>query len=576
MLLKPWHFLWLVAFFGSLHANGADECCGRVFAHLALFDSDGALEESKKGLARYPDSLPLRKAHIEVLAASGQENAMSQAWLELLEAHPEEKEDRHLLETMAWGIIRKGAASPSPITVASALLAAQKGADSRGVRLLAQGLRSNNSLIRALSLSLVSQMRDASLCDEVSRLLSQEHIWTVRLEAIKAAGRMHIASAEPIFEAILANPTSAAEEKAFAIEGLVNILDRADPDRIRSLVANRRAGLRLLACQAAAHCSDAKDIPILLPLLQDVNSEVRAVALQVIGILRSCGEVSCDLKEIARRRLGDNDPLVAISAAWLLTLVEPEEGARALKGWLNHSKRDIRLQAAGALVTTGRYGVPLMRETFATTGDPYVRMNLALGLIGQRIDIPDACRALSEGLQMQDRWMWGQDALFKYIAPSVERHREGIPNYPEAVNQMVRLEVLNVLAMMKSSDALSSIRRFLQERNWGISGMAAAVLLSEGNEEAVELVAGLLSDPEPKVRIQAALVLGMLGRDARALDVLHQAYERGDRATKEGVLEAVGRIGQMESVPFLVDKLIEPYQNLRLVAAASLLQCLNH
>ncbi len=576
MLLKSWHFFSLLALCGSLHADSADESCSRIFAHLALHDHDGALEESKRAIANFPASVSLCKAHIEVLAALGQENAMIQSWEELVEAHPEEKEDRQLLETMAWGIIRKGANSSSPITVASALLAAQKGADTRGVRLLAQAMRSNNSLIRGLSLTLVGQMRDASLCDEVLRLLSHEYVWTVRLEAIRAAGRMKIATAQPLLEKILADSSSAAEEKATAIESLVNLLDRADPSRIRSLVSNRRAGLRLLACQAAAHCSDAVDIPVLLPLLQDVNSEVRAVALQVVGVLRSYGDASCNIKDIAKRRLFDNDPLVAVSAGWLLTFVEPVEGSRALEKWLHHSKRDIRLQAAAALVATGRYGVALMRETFVKTEDPYVRMNLALGLIGQRIDVPDACRALSDGLQLQDRWMWGQDGLFRYIAPSVERHREGIPNYPEAINQLVRLEVLNVLAMMNSPDALLAVRRFLQERNWGISGVAAAVLLSEGNDEAVDLVAGLLEDPEPKVRMQAALVLGMLGRDARALEVLHDSYDPGDRAMKERVLEAVGRIGQMESVPFLVEKLTEPHQTLRLFAAASLLQCLNH
>jgi HEAT repeat protein len=130
--------------------------------------------------------------------------------------------------------------------------------------------------------------------------------------------------------------------------------------------------------------------------------------------------------------------------------------------------------------------------------------------------------------------------------------------------------------MMKSPDAQDAIRSFLTERNWGISGVAAALLLAEGNEDAVELVASLLDDPEPKVRMQAALAMGVLGGDARAVEVLQASYEAGDRADKEKVIEAVGRIGKMESVPFLVDKLRDPHQNLRITAASALLQCLNH
>ncbi len=548
----------------------------RVHAHLAIHDNEGALSEVKEALAESSDSLSLKKAYIEVLAALGQECSMLQAWQALMEQYPEEKEDRQLLETMAWGIIQKGSRSSSPITVAISLVAAHKGQDTRGVKIICEGLKNNNAIIRGLSLELCTQMRDAALLDEVMRLLSQERVWAVRLAAIRAAGGMKLGAAQGVLEEILADSSRAAEEKAAAIEALVNLLENADEDRIHSLVRNRRAGLRLLACQAAIYCGREEDIQVLLPLLQDVNAEVRGIALQVIGALRGTNVANGDLQEIARRRLVDNDPLVAISAAWLLTLTDAEDGQEHLQSWLNHSKRKVRLQAAGALVATGRHGLPLMRKAFVTTTDSYVKMNLAFGLIGQRTDVLEACQALRDGLQMPERWMWGQDGLFRYVTPSKEKHRDGIPNYPEAVNQLVRLEILNVLAMMKSPTALPAIRRFLQERNWGISGVAAAVLLAEGNDEAVELVAKLLEDPEPKVRMQAALVLGMLGSDTRALTVLHHSFESGDRAMKERVLEAVGRIGQMESVPFLVDKLAGPHQNLRLFAACALLQCLNH
>ncbi len=130
-----------------------------------------------------------------------------------------------------------------------------------------------------------------------------------------------------------------------------------------------------------------------------------------------------DLDEIARRRLADNDPLVAISAAWLLTLTDAKDGQDHLYMWLNHSKQQVRLQAAGALIATGRHGLPLMQKAFVTTSDPYVKMTLALGLISQQSHVPAACQALNDGLQLPERWMWGQDGLFRYVAPSKERHR---------------------------------------------------------------------------------------------------------------------------------------------------------
>ncbi|MDP1836577.1 MAG: HEAT repeat domain-containing protein [Chlamydiales bacterium] len=552
------------------------ESCRRVYAHLTLHDNEGALQEADAARKLYPNSVALAKARIEALAAAGHENAMMGAYKDLLVQFPDESQDRTLLEIMAWGIIKKGAHSASPITVATALLAAQKGSDSRGVTLLAEGMRNHNSLIRGISVDLVGQMRDASLCSEIVRLLNQERTWSVRLAAIHAVGHMKVRDAQGICENILANPMAQAEEKAAAIESIVNLMDSAKPINMDELVSSNRAGMRLLACQIAAFCGEFDDISPLYPLLSDVNAEVRSIALQVIGLLRSKDQDSSVIISIAQSKLADPEPMVAISAAWLLTLEDSVAGQKALRKWLSYPKREVRLQATAALVSTGKHGLPLMRDIFEAAQDPYIRMNLALGLIGQRIAVPEACAALTDALKINDRWMWEKEGLFRYVGPSTERHRDGIPNYPEAVNQLVRLEILNVLAMMKSPDAQPSLRRFLKERNWGITGMAALLLLSEGNEDAVEVVATLLTDPDPKVRMQAALAMGLLGADPRAVGVLEASYASGDRAVKEKVLEAVGKIGRMASVPFLVEKLSEPHQNLRIFASAALLQCLNH
>jgi HEAT repeat protein len=203
-------------------------------------------------------------------------------------------------------------------------------------------------------------------------------------------------------------------------------------------------------------------------------------------------------------------------------------------------------------------------------------MNLAFGLLGQRIETEAACSALFEGLtEEKKRWMWIEDE-FHTLAPSKLKYDETIPNYPEEVNQLVRLEVLSVLAIFKYPKAQEAIKRFLQERTWGVSGLASALLLTEGDESSIELVQELLKDPQPKVRIQAALILALWGEGENALSVLQEAYATADRDLKERILEGVGRIGSLNSIAFLVEKLGEPYQNLRVIAASALLQCLYH
>ncbi len=111
--------------------------------------------------------------------------------------------------------------------------------------------------------------------------------------------------------------------------------------------------------------------------------------------------------------------------------------------------------------------------------------------------------------------MWKQEGLFRYLAPSDVKHVSWQPNYPEVVNQITRLEILNILAIKGAPSAIDAVKHFMSRRQWGISGMALLLLLQEGDESAIDVVKSLLDDSEPRVRVQAALILAMWGRDEK-------------------------------------------------------------
>ena len=266
-----------------------------------------------------------------------------------------------------------------------------------------------------------------------------------------------------------------------------------------------------------------------------------------------------------------------MTATWLLTLHDPDHGQRAFIKWLNHNNKEVRLMAAAALASAGRFGYPLTREAFKNSDDPYIKLNLALGLIAQREECRGACGVIYRTLMDQnERWMTERKGLFSYVAPEKGKQRFAAPDAPEEVNQLTRLEILNILAIMEDPNAQAAIRHFLKERTWGISGMASALLLTEGDEMALQYVEELLVDPEEKVRIQAGLILALWGKGESAINVLQESYGEAGRDMKERLLEAVGQIGARSSIPFLVERLKEPYPTLRIIAAASLLKCLYH
>ena len=172
--------------------------------------------------------------------------------------------------------------------------------------------------------------------------------------------------------------------------------------------------------------------------------------------------------------------------------------------------------------------------------------------------------------------MWEQNAQVRILAPSLLRHIEQIPNYPKVTDQMVRLDLLNILCIMNHPKAQHAVKGFVKNESWGITGAAVAVLLEQGDEEAMTVISSLLKDEDPQVRVQAAFILAMMGNDPAAVKVLQEAYPKMARDIKIQILEAIGHVGSLDSVPFLIDILGEPFQMLRVVAASAMIQCLYH
>jgi hypothetical protein len=209
--------------------------------------------------------------------------------------------------------------------------------------------------------------------------------------------------------------------------------------------------------------------------------------------------------------------------------------------------------------------------------DPFVLANISLGLIGQGVMLDIACDRLHHFLQEEELIMFDSSSSSNFVGllPSTVKHNIAIHNYPELINQLTRLRVLETLVIYNPEKAQEAIKHFLSSESWGVSGEAAVLLLQEGNAIFIELVKDLLHSESAKLRLQAALVLASLSKDSEALVALHESYEEASSRTKIQILEALGSIASKKSIPFLTKVLDSPFATERVVAASSLLQCLN-
>jgi HEAT repeat protein len=565
--------------FGSLVAE-EQEAAKRVHTHLLIDDPTSAIREARAQLRTYPESKLLRLAHIKALCQAGDEIAALQEWNTLSEKHEDLLQDRSALEMLAWGVLNKGDSSNQLAIKINALIGASMTRDAKAIPLILEGLRGTNSMIRALSVGLAAGYGDLPLQEELARLLEEETVWSVRLELIKAAGQLRMKETKNRLIEIISHPRTLAEEKVAAIVSIVNMYDSIDDKELATLIRSDRAGIRELASQIICHLNLYEKIPLLLPLLGDAHPGVRLSALNTLALLQVKeieGKPLLQIEQVARL-MRDHIPEVEITANWLALLHGDRQGEKNLSKWVLAGEEQYARLAAGALAVAGKRGVAPSKALLKKAKNPYVKTTLALGLIGQRESVDLACKTIDTHLKSTEKWMWDTslNPLFRSLAPSTVPIMGQIPNYPSVVNQMTRIELLQMLCIMGYRDAQHAVKGFLQADTWGPVGAAAATLLQEGDDEALDVIRSLLEDPEEKIRIQAAMILALLGGDKQAVSVLKGAYNGASREIKLHILEAIAKTKDEEAISFLLERLNEPFQVLRVVAATAIIQCLYH
>lgn len=565
----------------SLIANEApDRISKRIYSHLVIHDYESALEEARGALIQYPESDLLEIAYMDALCQKGEEIAAYQEWKRVAHRFEGKPQKRHILESLAWGVLHKADHSQQWLVRLFSLIGATLTHDVRAIPLMMDALRDSNAILRRAAIEFSMQLGDECLRSELLRLLKEEKAWHVRQSVIRAVGQLKLVEGNEVLKEIILSSKATAEEKYTAMTALVMMSEEISVAQLKQLIVSQRAGMRELACQLVAHLQAHEHAELLIPLLSDSSPSVRQSALNCFGLLATEKALSENAKKAIANSLKDVSAEVAITGAWVMAILEDEQGMKLLGEWLKHSSSEHRRLAAASISKLGSRGVALAKEAIKTADDHFVAVSLAMALIGQRQEVAFACETISTFLNREDQtllmWEEGVNSLFPYLAPTKLTHQPQVAHYPYVVDQMVRLELLSILGMLEYPKALDAVKAFLSHQNTEVIGMAATTLMERGDEEAMKLVRALLDDPNDKIRFSAALTLALFGKDPASIRILEEAYETLPREEKLHILEALGHIGDPASIPFFVKQLEQPYQTLRVAAASSLIRCLYH
>lgn len=566
-------FLFFLFFAASLFSS-ENELLKRVYSHLLIHDYIAAQEECSHGLSLYPDSEKLQKIYIKTLAQGGRDEEAIHFSKRLKLEEP----DSDLIETLAWGVIRKSEYSSQFMVSLASLMSAYYTDDVRATELLLHQLSSSNAILRSIAAQLSPRYRDGRVIEMLKAMLQAEKIWFVRLEVIKALGAMEVKEVKETLTHLITHPRTTAEEKGAAIASLVNIYDDVGEKELSNLIDSKRAGLRHLACQIISHLDLKEWGTSVEKLLNDPVPDVRIAALNTLsflGLKNQSPKILSSIIDLTE----DTHASVALTAAWIVSRFAPQTALQVVKKWVYSTDEASRRLGAYVLGRIGACGQNLSHEVLKISPDPFVKANLALGAIGQGANMTRLSDVLYTFLLLRKgkiMWDQSQNPLFQVLAPSKICHIPQVAQYPSMVDHLTRLEILGTLAVLNHPKAEEAMKQFLREEGYGVSFSASNMLIEEGGEETFDILRELLHDKEDHIRIQAALVLALTGGEPEAIEVLQEAYFLVDRDMKINILGALGHIGDKASIPFLMQLLEEPHQTLKVMAASALIQCVYH
>ncbi|MCB1135535.1 MAG: HEAT repeat domain-containing protein, partial [Chlamydiia bacterium] len=480
-----------------------------------------------------------------------------------------------LREELAWLVVRQGADSPSLPARLYALIGAGMTHDVRAVELLEKGMRDRNQRVRHLAVQLSASYPDESLRQCLVAALGDSQYHSLRSEAVRALAHFPRSDTESVLLAQLDRVDLPMGQRLALAEALSSFNEAVPDEDVLDLAQSPSAGLRLLSCRLAEAKASEGIRKQLLNLCRDALPDIRMAAFEALA-LQTYQTLPESILSAWERGLDDIDPKVRITCAWALLVHGRPKGEEALQVILQG--RDPRSQrlASAVLSHSGSAGLALSARMLDELDDPACQINLAMALISQRHDTERAAKVLRESLQRHRARLCWRDtqSLFEGVYPQGPE-RMG-PGHAVAVDQMTRLRLLSVVALVEPQHALPLIEGMLNSRLSQVSALALYEVLSEGDRAQIEGLSALLDSPKQQVRVQAALLLALCGRDPTAREVLEEAYPEADRPSKERILEGLGAIGDSASLPLLLSALEEPFETLRIIAAAAVIQCENH
>lgn len=383
-------------------------------------------------------------------------------------------------------------------------------------------------------LTSVSRKGDRETQRDLERALRDPDM-TVRLGAVKHAGRLAPSLAMPLVKIALNDPAVSVRETA------VNVLALFNTDDARRLLLKALGDDIPSVVDGAARLLEQYGEVVVQELLEQLGSRktyTRQVVVQLLGKLGSSTVIPALVECL-------NDRSVSLV------------GEKSIGEWAADSLRTLGTPDAVQAVEKWES----TREPYPGTTQSFDGDDILNGLLqevrdaewGEREEAVKQLREYAKSLQGEDMPII-RDRLISLLSES---------------DWVVRWAAIEPLAWLADEHAVPSIKRLLDDENWMIRVAAIRALMEIGDQSIVDDLITRIYDEHNIVREAALEALGYLG-GTRAMFAIAQILKDEDPLLRLAAVEALAQIDHKDVIIALIKALKDEDTNVRWSAAYAL------
>lgn len=384
-----------------------------------------------------------------------------------------------------------------------------------------------------------------------------------RKEAIRALSYMGEAAVGPLLEhlgqedvdlTVMADILGQIGQPA--LERLADVLQTGDvllkrhSAQVLGMIADSRSVLplviatddpdpsvRAMVVHALGNYSDPRAIAPLIDKLEDEHAQVRANAAAALGSYYRDPRVEQAVLKISH----DSEAIVRVGAARAMAQLRDERVLNRLQQLSSDADEDVRLTAAASLQHLG--GDRMVFERMKKDDiDEQIQDMMDTMLQDGSIDEEDMDLLRNSNPRVRARLL--QLVRDRGGANAVKLLLPGLNDINPAVRKAAVDALIDVgeAAVPALRDALQNPSQFIR--------MGAVEAYSEiGPDDAVTVLAPLLKDPSPQVRLQVVDALAAVSQRDGALRALKNALKDTDRSVRERAEEQLEKLGYQAGNP---------------------------